>query len=322
MLTRSTFLSAAAAGAATVSLPGGASAADLETVRVGRAVNNAFVFTFLEIGQDAKIWDQVGLKLDIASFRGDAQVQQGMTAGSLDFGLGSGPAMGYHAKGVPALAVAVMYGAPSDMAMVVGPNVKSIADLKGKKVGVTTAGSLTDWLVHETARRQGWGPDGIVSAPMGAMETRVAAMQAGEIAGTVQDIGIGFQLEEAGKGKVLTTFGPSAPKFITHAIFARDELVASKPDTVKKFLVGWFRTVAYAKSHRKEAIASSQRVLKETDGVMGKLYDTCMPGMSTNGAFDPAAVEVVRHSLKDLGIMDTEPPAKDMYTSKFVPVSI
>ena len=35
------------------------------------------------------------------------------------------------------------------------------ADLKGKKVGVTTVGSLTDWLARRMSILQGWGPDGI-----------------------------------------------------------------------------------------------------------------------------------------------------------------
>ena len=119
-----------------------------DTIRVGRAVSTAFAFATLEVGVDAHIWDKVGLKLDIATFKGDADVQRAMTAGQIDFGLGGGPAMGYHNKGVPGIAVASMYGPPTDMAIVVANNgpIKTVGDFKGKKLGVTTAGSLTDWL--------------------------------------------------------------------------------------------------------------------------------------------------------------------------------
>jgi NitT/TauT family transport system substrate-binding protein len=299
-------------------------AADLTTVRVGRAIVNSWPFAMLEVGQDAHIWEKVGIKLDIASFRGDGQLQQAMTAGSIDFGLGSGPAMGYHAKGVPAIGVAVMYGAPADMAIVVAPNssVKSVNDLKGKKLGVTTAGSLTDWLVHELSRQKGWGSDGIQSVAMGSTEARVAAMQSGEIDGSIGDVGVAYQLEEKGKGKLLQTFGSSIPKFETHVIFASNNMVDKHADVVSRFLKGWFMTVQYAKTHKAETIVSTKAVLKESDAVLSKLYDNDMPGMSLNGAFDPASVAAVAKSLKELGIMDTEPDPKTIYTSKFVPVKV
>jgi ABC-type nitrate/sulfonate/bicarbonate transport system substrate-binding protein len=106
-----------------------------DEIHVGRAVVNAFAFAVFEVGQDAHIWDKYNLKLDVTSFKGDAQLQQGMASGSIDFGLGGGPAMGYRAKGVPAIAIATMYGPPSDMGIVIAMNspVKTVADLKGKK---------------------------------------------------------------------------------------------------------------------------------------------------------------------------------------------
>ena len=75
---------------------------------------------------------KLGLKLDISSFKGDGQMQQAFTAGQIDFGLGSGPSMGYRAKGVPVIAVATMYGPPSDMGIVIASNgsIKSIAERK------------------------------------------------------------------------------------------------------------------------------------------------------------------------------------------------
>ena len=295
-----------------------------DTIHVGRAIVTAYAFSVFEIGQEAKTWDSVGLKLEIASFKGDAQLQQAMTAGSIDFGLGSGPAMGYHSKGVPATAVAAMYGAPSDMAIVIAKNgpVKSIADLKGKKLAVTTAGSLTDWLVHELSRRQGWGPDGIESVPMGSTEARLAALQSGEIAGSVQDQGVGYELEEQGKGRVFMGFGNFVQKFYTHVIFARDEVVAKNPELVGRFLKGWFRTIAWMKTHKKETVRIAASVVGSSETVVSRLYDEDMASFSTDGAFDPASVEAVRKSLKELGIVETEPDVKSMYTTRFVPVKI
>jgi NitT/TauT family transport system substrate-binding protein len=301
-----------------------ASTAGPDVIHVGRAVNTAFAFATLEVGVDAHIWEKVGLKLEITSFKGDAQLQQGMTAGSIDFGLGGGPAMGYRAKGVPALAVASMYGPPSDMAIVISSNgqIKSVADLKGKKLGVTTSGSLTDWLVHELSRRQGWGSEGIQSVAMGSTEARVAALKSGEIAGSVQDIGVGYELESQNSGKVFQTFGNFVKQFETHVLFATDDMINKHPDVTQRFLNGWFMTVAYMRTHKAETVKSIAPVLGESEAIVGRLYDNDMPDMSRNGAFDAASVEAVAKSLKELGIMDSVPDPKTIYTSKFVPVKI
>src|ERR1017187_7408088 len=100
--------------------PSGAATPD--TIHVGRASPESFLFSLLDGGVDAHIWDKVGLNLVMSAFKSDAQQQQAFVAGQLDFGFGSGPAMGYRAKGIPAIAVAEMYGAPSNMCIVVAAN--------------------------------------------------------------------------------------------------------------------------------------------------------------------------------------------------------
>src|SRR3984893_11990223 len=155
-------------------LPLATGAFALDTVRLGKAVPNSFAFGAAEVGIEAKIFEQEGLDIAISSFRGDAQMQQALAAGSLDIGLGSGPGLGFRVKGAPAIGVAAMYGAPANLALVIAAKspIKSVADLKGKRIGVTTAGSLTDWLVRELSRQQGWGSNGILIAPLGQMQAR------------------------------------------------------------------------------------------------------------------------------------------------------
>ncbi len=112
-----------------------------------------------------------------------------MASDSIDIGIGSGPALAFIVKGSPIKGVAAMAGPPLLLAIVVRPDgPKTVADLKGKKVSVSTAGSLTYWLVSETSRRQGWGPNGIEIEPMGAMAGQIAALERGDIDGVIMDI--------------------------------------------------------------------------------------------------------------------------------------
>src|SRR4051794_6217839 len=159
-----------------------------EKLRVGKAVPEAFSFVPLDVGMRKGFFARNGLEIESIAFAGDARMQQAMASDSLDIALGSGPAMAFIVKGSPIKGVAAMAGPPLLLAIVVRPDgPKTAADLKGKKVSVSTAGSLTYWLVSETSRRQGWGPKGIDIAPMGAMPGQIAAMKRGDIDGAIMD---------------------------------------------------------------------------------------------------------------------------------------
>ncbi len=319
--TRRTSLAGFAAGLVLAALAyATASAAD--KVTLGKAVPNSFAFGMAEVGIQAKIYEQAGIDLQVAAFRGDAQLQQALATGAVDIGFGSGPAMGFHAKNVPAVAVAALYGRPQNLALVVPMKspVHAAADLKGKKIGVTTLGSLTDWLVRETSRQQGWGSDGITVMPLGSMQARLAAIDRGELDGMIVEAASGYQLQDEGKGKPVLFFGDLVRNFYTHVIFATEDMIKTRPDVLRRYLSATFKTIAYMKTHKDFTVRSEAKTIGVSEAVAAKVYDVQLSAFSTDGTFDPAAIEVIRRSLKELGILTFEPDPKTLYTSQFVPV--
>src|SRR5437870_3008000 len=119
--------------------------ASAETLRVGKAGRDAFSFVPAHVGAETGIFQRHGLELEISSFGGDARVQQAMAADGIDIGLGSGPGLAFIVKGSPVKGIAAMADPPLTFALVVrtDDSVKTIDDLKGKKVGVSTVGSVT-----------------------------------------------------------------------------------------------------------------------------------------------------------------------------------
>jgi NitT/TauT family transport system substrate-binding protein len=127
------------------------SAQAAEKLRVGKAVPEAFSFTPVDIGIRKGIFGRNGLEIESIAFAGDARMQQAAAADSIDILLGSGPAMAFIVKGAPIKAVAGMAGPPLLLAIVVRPDgPKTAADLKGKKISVSTAGSAS--------RSRPWAP--------------------------------------------------------------------------------------------------------------------------------------------------------------------
>ena len=179
-----------------------------EKLRVGKAVAFAWTFTPLDVGIQTGIFAKHGLEIEASAAAGDAKMQQALTADSIDIGIGSGPGMAFMAKGVPAKAVAVMYGVPKNMAVMVGYNspIKTVDDLKGKKLGVHHRG-LADRLDRQagSTSSKGWGPDGITMVPIGGMPPARAAIKTGQLDGYIGALESGYALEEQKEWRVITS---------------------------------------------------------------------------------------------------------------------
>jgi NitT/TauT family transport system substrate-binding protein len=323
-LTRGGFLACGNAAAAAALLPGAAFSADLPVVRVGKAQALSATFLPLEIGQSAGLYARAGVALEISNLRGDVQVQQGLTSGSIDVGLGSGPGLGFLAKGVPAIGVAALAGNPSNMVLVVPPSspIVKVSDLRNKKIAVSGKGALTDWLAQQLIAQQKWPEDAIVTVPLGDPKAYVAAMKTGSVDGFIAAAELGYDLQDRGQGRILVNFGKVVRDFNTHIIFARNDFVSQHPDLVQKFLRGWFMSVAYMKSHRAESIAIGSTVEGLSPDAMRQTYDAIVGMLSSDGAFDQRSLDHLAHSFVELGILETAPNPRDLITTKFVPVHV
>jgi len=280
----------------------GASAA--EALRVGKAVPEAFSFVPLDIGMRKGLFANNGLDIESIAFTGDARMQQ---------------AMAFIVKGAPIKAVAAMAGPPLLLAIVVRPDgPRTAAELKGKKISVSTAGSLTYWLVSETSRRHGWGPKGIEIAPMGALPGQIAAMKRGDIDGAIMDIGNAFELEKRGDGRILVRF-TDIKDFHIHVIFATDKLIAGRPQAVRGFLKGWFETIAFMRKNKPETVAIASDVTHKDAEINSRVYDELMPMFSDDGKFNASALATLAKSYVELQLLPQEPDMAALYTEAFLP---
>jgi ABC-type nitrate/sulfonate/bicarbonate transport system substrate-binding protein len=295
------------------------SALAAEKLRVGKAVAEAFSFVPPDVGMRAGIFQKNNIDLELIAFAGDARMQQAAAADSIDILLGSGPAIAFIAKGSPIKGIAAMAGPPLLLAIVVRPDgPKTPADLKGKTVSVSTAGSLTYWLVSETSRRQGWGPNGINIAPMGAMPGQIAALKRGDIQGAIMDIGNAFDLEKRGEGRILVRF-TDIKDFHIHVIFATDKAIATKPDTLRNFLKGWFETIDFMRKNKADTVKIAMQVMDKDQDISNRVYDELMPMFSDTGRFDRKALDTLSKSYVELKLLPSEPDMSKLYTDAFLP---
>ena len=297
------------------------SAAAQDKIRIAKSVSQPLAFAPVDIGIEKKIWAKHGFALEVLIFAGDAKMQQAFVAKAIDFGLGSGPAMGFFAKGVPARAVGVVANEPLSMGLTVAGNskIKRPEDLKGSRIGITTNGSLTFWLARELSRRLGWGSDGIRTVPLGAISAQLAALKSGQVDGFVMSSSQGLMLEQLKEGRLLLEFGNYIKDFHTHILIASDDMIQKKPDQVRRFLAAWQEIIVFMFDNKDETVRMARKVTGLDEALQRQEYDHVMPMMSRDLRFNAKALEVIADSFIELGILTVKPDMKTLYNDTFLP---
>lgn len=298
-----------------------ASSASAETVRVGKAGATAFSFVPVDVGIEAGIFKKNGLDLTVSSFGGEGKVQQAMAADGVDIGLSSGPGLVFVAKGAPVKGIAAMAGPPLLFAVVAngdGP-VKSAADLKGKKVGISGFGSVTNWLVTEISRKEGWGNEGITQVSIGNDNARIAALKTKAVDAAIVNIAVALNFMKSSNGKIVARFGDFVKDFHLHVIFATDKSIKEKPEMLRAFMKGWNETIAYMRSHKAETVKVASKVMNTNPETTGSIYDELMPMFSDTGRFSQPALATLSRSFVDMKELPKEPDMKALIDESFLP---
>jgi ABC-type nitrate/sulfonate/bicarbonate transport system substrate-binding protein len=136
------------------------------------------------VTKEAKLYDKYGLDAQVIAINGSGIASKALIGGNLDI--------------VPVATPTVIAAnlAGSDMAilahtmpgvvhaLMVKPEIKRVEDLKGKKIAVSSLGSLTDFLVRAIAKKKGLNPDrDLTLIQTGSDSERIVALKAGAVDG-------------------------------------------------------------------------------------------------------------------------------------------
>ncbi|NRF69554.1 ABC transporter substrate-binding protein [Aquincola sp. S2] len=146
---------------------------------------NLLYYLPLTIAEQLGYFKAEGLEVQIVDFAGGSQALRALIGGSADVVSGAFEhTVNMQAKGQRLRAVVLMGRAPQ---IVLGvnpktmPNFKTVADLKGKKIGVTAPGSSTNVMANFVLAKAGLKPGDVSIIGVGAGNGAVAAMRSGQI---------------------------------------------------------------------------------------------------------------------------------------------
>ena len=291
-------------------------------LRVGKANQISDAIIPVNVGEKLGIFKKHGLDLEITDYGGGGKMAQAMAAGAMDIGDGAGTEMAFVAKGAPMIAVCEST-APAPFLGIGVPwdsPAKSLADLKGKVIGVSSPGSFSDWSGHELSRKQGWGENGVKTVGIGGGPApALAALRTHQVDAAIGNTSQFFAFEESKDGRLLAPVSSFEGNVASGALFASNQLVASNPGAIRTFLAAWMETVGYMVTHRPETIRIESDINHFSASVMTREYDLVKGMYVKDCRFDAESLANLKRSFGEMKLIAGEVDVSKLYTEAYLP---
>lgn len=243
-VTRRTFTAAAALAACAIGAPALRAQPRLEKARISLAVGgkSAFYYLPLTISEQLGYFRSEGLDVEISDFAGGARALQALMGGSADVVNGAFEhTINMQAKN-QFIQEFVLMGRAPQISMGVSTKVmgtyRSLADLRGKKIGVSAPGSSTNMVSNLVLSRGGLKAADVSYVGVGTSAGAIAAVRSGQIDAICNTDPIMTMLEQKGEVKIISdtrtlkgtqdVFGGLMP---AACFYAHAEFVKNNPNT-------------------------------------------------------------------------------------------
>jgi NitT/TauT family transport system substrate-binding protein len=295
-----------------VLLANSVSAAD--RIRIGySSISGAY--TPIWVAHDAGYFAKEGLQDDIILIPSGTQLAQVTVAGEIDIGsLNGSSAIAAALQGAD-LKIIGNSGNKMVFSLYVRPEIKSVDQLKGKKIGITRFGSAPDISVRYALRKYNINPDkDLTLIQLGFMATVAAGLQGGSIEGGVVSPPTQFAVDKAGF-KELISITDMNFAFPNPALVAVGSIIKSRPEVINRFMRAYVRGIHRARTDPQFTYKSLAKYTKIQDAaVLQKAYEFYMSKVLEKAPYINMAG--VQNALEDLA--KTVPAAKTAKPEQFV----
>jgi NitT/TauT family transport system substrate-binding protein len=232
-----------------------AKAAELRSLTLGLVSPNLSTQLPIVVGQQAGFFKEEGLSVHgVTIASGGTLMVAILTSGHADLVVsGVAPIMRAIDRGAPVTVVAGFQN-KIDFALIGSKRVARLEDLRGKTIGVTSAGSFSEFAVLEAMKRRGFMRDKdyqLIAA--GSTHLRIGALKGGKVDAIPLSSGERHTLEDEGY-PVLMEIGQVVPEIPLAVLVAAKQFAAKEPEYVARFIRALAKSIALIKRDREKAI--------------------------------------------------------------------
>jgi ABC-type nitrate/sulfonate/bicarbonate transport system substrate-binding protein len=241
-----------------------------------------------------------GLDVEIILIRG-ALGMQALLGGSVDYTSAAGSIIAAATRAVPVRLVLVVNSKPQ-FDLVGQPDMKSVAQLKGKFIGISSRGGAVDLLTQLILTQHGLTPNKDAALlVIGAPEELVLALKTGRIAACLLTQPRQQMLYREGFTR-LAYSGDYFSSYPTGGVGTTEEMIKNNPAEVLGFVRASLKGLQYFAQHRGESIEIISKYLGIKDrSLAAEVYDLQVSRLGGLSYFDDAwqrgAIEFTKKSM-------------------------
>lgn len=249
----------------------------------------------------AGYFTEEGINARLVFFQSGVQLMQSVIAGDAQIGMGSAPelvtatAAGAKVHGVWGISNLMPY------ALISRPNIRTIAELKGKKIAVSTRGSLSEFLASYVLRSKGMDPSkDVVYISMGGVPTRFAAILSGSADASLISAAQFDKGRKAGLN-FLFMLSDLIPEWPQDLIYIKDDMFTNRDAEFRAFMRAYRRGVATAKKNPELAIAAMQKAMRFDQPTARDGYNAYVQSLPDDGHVAEAGFQLLVDQMADEG---------------------
>jgi NitT/TauT family transport system substrate-binding protein len=279
-----------------------------------------------QVSQERGLFAKAGVPVALQWFDGYLDSINALNAGQLDCNSQTlGDTISSVAGGADLVVVLTNDNSTGNDQVIAAPGIRSVADLKGKKVAAEE-GTVDHYLLLLGLKKAGLSPADITFVPL---ETGAAA--AAFVAGKVDAVGVfaPFTTQALKRPGSTTLFSSREfPGAISDHLVCRRDFVAQHPEKIQKIVNTWFATLAAIQADP----AGTLPILAARAGVNEADYKTYAAGTrlfsladnrqafqsGTTMASLPFAAQQISAFLQQVGLARTPPNLKGLLEPRFV----
>ncbi len=289
-----------------------------ELIRVGVPTKAYFPTVQTKAAMDRKLFEKEGLRCEMTVYRGGGEAFEAVAAGSADLSQVSAHLVAIARKrGV----FTRLVGAGADewagwiLAVKSDSKVKSVKELDGAKVGITSAGSATDGLALWTANQYKITLQRIAVGGGGLIPN----LKSGNLDAAVIYSPLSYQLMKEKSIRVLVDFSKAMPPNLIGGWAVSEKLLKEKPQFVLKGLNAIYGGMEYLMANRDYAI----KLIAENNELPMEVatleYENTFPKLSRDGKMRLETVQAALEFAKLTGAKDLAPADEIFQNLKITP---
>jgi len=229
------------------------------------------------------------------------------------------------AKGAPMKIVATIYQSnPNAVMSLKKAGIKSVADLKGKKVGVPSGSSQTTMLqLLLKSNNLKESEINMIDMPVASMVPALLQGQVDAVLGSID----AYQIQAESQGAQLDVyrFADYGVPTVSTSIFASNDYLKSNPDVVKKFIAASLKGWSFALDNPDKAIKDVKQVFPEVNeklaaaelAAITPLF--CSGGAKYIGKAEDALWVKSQDMLAEVKLLPAGQDPKTYYTNDYLP---